>query len=81
MVHMGAQLPVVLRGYDTTEVDELLRLADAALASGRETDRAVARQALRSVEFRRRPRGYAKRQVRRVVKQRLQLLSIPSWES
>ena len=72
---MTAPLPVGFRGYDTAQVDELLQLANRALASGRETMRASARQALRTAELQPRLRGYGRRQVKRVVEQRLQALS------
>jgi DivIVA domain-containing protein len=72
---MRARLSTAFRGYDTAEVDALIRQTDLALASDRETVRASARQALRSATFHRRLRGYARRQVRRLVQQRLRELS------
>jgi hypothetical protein len=68
---MTSGLPIVLRGYDTTEVDTLLRQVDDALSSGRETLLAEARLALRSVQFSLRTRGYARRRVNQLVQQRL----------
>jgi DivIVA domain-containing protein len=72
---MQVRLSTRFRGYDIAEVDALIRQTDLALASGRETVRASARQALRSATFHRRLRGYGRRQVKRFVEQRLQALS------
>ena len=58
---------IALRGYDITEVDTLVQQAYEALASGSETTRAAARQALRAASFRQRIRGYARTEVDRAV--------------
>jgi hypothetical protein len=64
-----------LRGYDRTQVDRLISLAQAALASGSDSQRASARQALRGVYLRPRLRGYARRPVDRAVHQLMRDLS------
>jgi len=58
---------IALRGYDITQVDAFLARAHEALASGSETARATARQALRTASFRQRIRGYARAEVDRAV--------------
>jgi hypothetical protein len=64
-----------LRGYDRAQVDRLIQLAQAALASGSDLQRAAARQALRGAYFRPRLRGYARRPVDRAFEQLMRELS------
>jgi hypothetical protein len=63
------QIPLVLRGYDVAEVDNLLARAERALASRRELELAQARQALRSTTFNRRLRGYSPSAVQSILAQ------------
>jgi hypothetical protein len=58
-----------------THVDHVLAQADDAMASGSETLRAAARSALEGVQFEQRLRGYARHEVDRAVKERLQRLA------
>ena len=58
---------IVLGGYDTAEVDNLLSRAEQALARGGEVQRAFARQELRTVELNRRVLGYARESVHCLV--------------
>src|SRR4051794_7125721 len=58
---------IALRGYDRAQVDRLIDLAQSALASGSDSRRAAARQALRGVYLRTRVRGYARRPVDRAI--------------
>ena len=65
---------IALRGYDTSQVDQLLDQADRAIASGGAIERAAARDALRDVRLDRRFRGYARREVELAVEERFQQL-------
>ena len=58
---------IVIGGYDTAEVDNLLSRAEQALARGGEVQRAFARQELRTVELNRRVFGYARESVHCLV--------------
>jgi DivIVA domain-containing protein len=49
---------IVLRGYDTAQVDELIRRANRALASTNPADRAAVERDLRQPDLRTRLRGY-----------------------
>ena len=66
---------VVLRGYDMAQVAALLADADTALASSSAVARARARDTLSGVVLRQRLRGYAREQVDRAVRQRLEALA------
>jgi DivIVA domain-containing protein len=70
------RIPVVLRGYDVAEVDNLLARAERALASRKELELAQARQALRSATFRRRLRGYSPNAVQGMIAQLSRQLGI-----
>lgn len=75
MILVAPPFLVALRGYDMTQVDQVLQQADEALASGSEVLRASARQVLEQVQFRQRIRGYARHQVDRAVRELLQKLT------
>jgi DivIVA domain-containing protein len=75
---MGSPFAIVLRGYDTAEVDRVLDDADRAAASGSATARAAARGALERVAFRQRLRGYDRGEVDRAVRERLARLGDPA---
>ena len=64
-----------LRGYDMAQVDAVLRQAADALASGSEALRATARGVIQDVQFRQRFRGYARHEVDRVVRERVEQLT------
>ena len=72
---MAAPFMIALRGYDMAHVDHVLGQADAAIASGSETLRVSARSVLENVQFKQRLRGYARNEVDRAVKERLQQLA------
>jgi hypothetical protein len=57
----------VIGGYDTDQVDKLLTLAERAVATGGEVQRAFARQELRTTELNRRVVGYARESVHCLV--------------
>lgn len=57
------QFLFVLRGYDPTEVDELIRQANRALASTDPATRSAVERRLRQPELHRRMRGYDPSQV------------------
>ena len=59
----------VIWGYDVKQVDALLCRAGVALATGTESQRVEARQALRSAELTKRVRGYAPRPVHGILRQ------------
>ena len=69
------EFTIVLRGYAVPEVDSLFTQADDALASGSETSRAAARQALVTADFPVSLRGYDRRQVDQLIQARLRLLT------
>jgi hypothetical protein len=71
---MSSPFMIALRGYDIKEVDGVLAQADEALASGSETRRASAREALRAANFRVRLRGYDRGAVDEAVRDRLKQL-------
>ena len=71
---MAAGIPVSLRGYERTQVDELLGRADAALAGAGEIERAAARDALRQAGLRITMRGYNRQYVDRAIAKRIHLL-------
>jgi hypothetical protein len=56
-------------------VDRLIDLAQSALASGSDSQRAAARQALRGAYVRPRVRGYARRPVDRAIHELMRDLS------
>lgn len=72
---MAKLFPVVLRGYDTTQVDELFARVDAALAQGDAAARSAAKQELGSTVFTYATRGYPPTDVAMAVDQRLTALS------
>jgi DivIVA domain-containing protein len=57
------QFTIVLRGYDPTQVDELIQQANRALAATEPADRAAVERKLRQPELRTRVRGYDRAQV------------------
>ncbi|MDG4833581.1 DivIVA domain-containing protein [Solwaraspora sp. WMMD1047] len=71
---MSSPFMIALRGYDIKEVDGVLAQADEALASGSESLRASAREALQSAAFRTRLRGYDRREVDDAMRDRLNRL-------
>jgi hypothetical protein len=56
-------------GYDIVQVQSLLDRAEQAVLAGGEVQLAWARQALRSVELTRRPVGYARGPVHRLIEE------------
>ncbi|MEV4347804.1 DivIVA domain-containing protein [Actinoplanes sp. NPDC049596] len=60
---MSRDFVVVLRGYDRVEVERVVSLAEAALASGNEVSRAAARTAIGEAQFTVRLRGYDRGEV------------------
>jgi len=72
---MAGPFMTAIRGYDMAQVDAVLKQADEALASGSEALRATARAVIQDVQFRERFRGYARHEVDRAVRQRLQQLT------
>ncbi len=72
---MAGPFMTALRGYDMAQVDAVLKQADDALASGSEALRVAARGVVRNVQFRQRFRGYARDEVDRAVRERLQQLT------
>jgi hypothetical protein len=60
-------IKIVIGGYDIAEVDNLLTLAERAVAHGGEMQRAFARQELREAELNRRMFGYARDSVHCLV--------------
>lgn len=71
---MSPRFLIALRGYDTKQVDKVLAQADEALASDSGSLREAAREALRTVSFRERLRGYARIEVDDAVQERLKRL-------
>ncbi len=57
------QFTIVLRGYDPTEVDELIQQANQALALTDPAARSAVERKLRQPELRTRMRGYDRSQV------------------
>jgi DivIVA domain-containing protein len=72
---MAEPFMTALRGYDMAQVDTVLQQADEALESGSDTLRASAREVLQDVRFKLRLRGYARHQVDRAVRERLNQLT------
>lgn len=68
---MAETFLIALRGYERTQVDEVLTRADAAIGSAGETTRAAARDELAAVTFTACLRGYDTREVDRAVAARL----------
>jgi len=68
---MTETFTVTLRGYDRFEVERVFTEVDEALASGSETARAAALEALRKAQFIVVLRGYDIEQVDRAVRERL----------
>jgi hypothetical protein len=71
---MAHAFMIALRGYDMNQVEQVVTQAEHALASGNETARASARQALTDANFTGRLRGYARVEVDRAVEQLLDQL-------
>ncbi|MCD5315576.1 hypothetical protein [Kineosporia babensis] len=67
--------PVVLRGYDTDQIDELFTRIDEVLANGDADARAAVREELKSTVFTFAARGYPPTDVAMAVDQRLSALS------
>ena len=67
--------PVVLRGYDTDQVDDLFARVDEALASGDPAAKAALRDEVGSTVFVIQLRGYPPTDVAMAVDQRLSALS------
>ncbi|GLY14572.1 hypothetical protein LWF15_06450 [Kineosporia rhizophila] len=67
--------PVVLRGYDTSQIDELFARVDEVLANGDADARAAIRQELSTTVFTIALRGYPPTDVAMAVEQRLSALS------
>ncbi len=67
--------PVVLRGYDTDQIDELFTRVDEVLASGDADARAAMYEELKTTVFTIGLRGYPPTDVAMAVEQRLSALS------
>jgi hypothetical protein len=74
MSPMTETFTVVLRGYDRSEVDQMLADVDEALTTGSEIARAGALETLRKTRFSRVLRGYAVEEVDGAVQDRLRRL-------
>ncbi|MBT0770612.1 hypothetical protein KIH74_16840 [Kineosporia sp. J2-2] len=72
---MAKLFPVVMRGFDKTQVEEVFARADNAIADGDATRRAAAREELGSTVFQIGARGYSPTDVAMAVEQRLAALS------
>ena len=66
---MPLQFPVMMRGYDRSEVDQLLARAEQAAASSDASVRAAACNDLRTARFQGRLRGYSRTQVNEKIEQ------------
>ncbi|MEV6634683.1 hypothetical protein AB0M54_28445 [Actinoplanes sp. NPDC051470] len=74
---MTQPFTVVFRGYDRPQVDQLLALADQALASGSETAHVTARSTLSDPMLRVTLRGYERPAVEQAISERLTRLGGP----
>ncbi|XVU21401.1 hypothetical protein ACQPZJ_29520 [Actinoplanes sp. CA-054009] len=71
---MSRDFVVVLRGYNRTEVDQVVSLAEEALASGNSVSQAAARTAISEARFSVALRGYDRGAVDQELGRLLQVL-------
>lgn len=72
---MAKLFPVVARGFDKAQVEDVFGRADQAIADTDAEKRAAAREELRSTVFQIGPKGYSPTDVAMAVEQRLAALS------
>ncbi|MFI5491636.1 hypothetical protein [Actinoplanes sp. NPDC051859] len=72
---MTASFSLCLRGYDKSQVESVLQLADEALASDDAARRTAMREMLQNVRFEIVLRGYYREEVDQAVQDRLQRLA------
>jgi DivIVA domain-containing protein len=74
---MAPKFPIMMRGYDIHEVDEVAAMVDDALKSTEQQIRGAAISRLRAVQFRMKLRGYSRLQVDNYIEHRILELSLP----